>query len=287
MSRIGEALSERLSLALGRMSLTGQTSMRMLKTETLGLFIFLYAPVFVVVLLSFTPRSIPAFPMPGFSLRWYGQLVPPGYDAELIGALFTSIKVGVIAAIGSAIIGTGAAIGMVRNNYASWLFDNDTLNTLFIAPMMVPWIVTGIAVLSLYTLLNISGSFVSLVIGHILITLPFMTIVVAGQLYGFDRSLEEAARNLGSGPLRTFYEVTLPIITPGIVAGMMFAFTISFDNFTQTFFWTSSTLNTLPIVIYSRINFGLTPVINAMGTIIVVISLTMAFLAERLSSRLM
>lgn len=134
-------------------------------------------------------------------------------------------------------------------------------------------------------MVNIAGSFISLILGHILITLPFMIVVVAGQLYGFDRSLEDAARNLGAGPLRTFYEVTLPIISPGVIAGMMFAFTISFDNFTQTFFWTSSTLNTLPVVIFSRINFSLTPVVNAMGTVIVGVSLTMAFLAERLSSR--
>ncbi|MFB6184173.1 MAG: ABC transporter permease [Haloarculaceae archaeon] len=287
MSATTKNLSDRLSLALDWISLSGETSRRLLELETIGLYLFLYAPVFVVVVLSFTPKSIPAFPMPGVSLKWYAKLVPPGYDEELIGALATSIKLGVSAAVGSAVVGTGAAIGMVRNDYGGWLFDNDTLNTVFIAPMMVPWIVTGIAVLSLYSLLNVSGTFLSLVVGHVLITLPFMTVVVAGQLYGFDRSLEEAARNLGAGPLRTFYEVTLPLIAPGIVAGMMFAFTISFDNFTQTFFWTSSTLNTLPIVIYSRINFGLTPVINAMGTIVVAISLTLAFLAERLSNRLL
>jgi spermidine/putrescine transport system permease protein len=272
---------------LGRLSFSSTTATTLLKCETIALFVFLYAPVLIVVLLSFTADSVPSFPISGFSLKWYLTLLPVGetFDAQLIRAFLISVQIGVIAAIGSAIIGTAGAIGMVRNDYARWLFDTDTLNTLFIAPMMVPWVVTGIAVLSLYSVLNIAGSLLSLILGHILITLPFMTVVVAGQLYGFDRSLEEAAQNLGAGPLRTFYEVTLPIISPGIIAGMMFAFTISFDNFTQTFFWTSSTLNTLPVVIFSRINFSLTPVVNAMGTVIVAVSLTMAFLAERLSSR--
>jgi spermidine/putrescine transport system permease protein len=277
----------RITQLLGRVSLSSETGSKLLRFETLILFLFLYAPILVVILLSFSADSVPSFPVSGLSIEWYLALIPIGetFDAQLIRAFLMSVQIGVIAAIGSAIIGTAAAIGMVRNEYARWLFDVDTLNTLFITPMMVPWVVTGIAVLSLYSLLNIAGSFISLILGHILITLPFMTVVVAGQLYGFDRSLEEAARNLGAGPLRTFYEVTLPIISPGVIAGMMFAFTISFDNFTQTFFWTSSTLNTLPVVIFSRINFSLTPVVNAMGTVIVGVSLTMAFLAERLSSR--
>ncbi|ERG96193.1 ABC transporter permease [Haloquadratum walsbyi] len=277
----------RVTRLLGRLSFSSKTGSKLLQFETIILFIFLYAPILVVVILSFSADSVPSFPISGFSTEWYLALIPIGekFDAQLIRAFLISVQIGIIAAIGSAIIGTAAAIGMVRNEYARWLFNVDTLNTLFITPMMVPWVVTGIAVLSLYSILDIAGSFISLIMGHILITLPFMTIVVAGQLYGFDRSLEEAAQNLGAGPLRTFYEVTLPIISPGIIAGMMFAFTISFDNFTQTFFWTSSTLNTLPVVIFSRINFSLTPVVNAMGTVIVGVSLTMAFLAERLSSR--
>jgi len=277
----------RITQLLGRVSFSSKTGSKILRFETIALFIFLYLPILVVIILSFSADSVPSFPISGLSIEWYLALIPVGrtFDAQLIRAFLMSVQIGIIAAIGSAVIGTAAAIGMVRNEYARWLFDVDTLNTLFITPMMVPWVVTGIAVLSLYSMVNIAGSFISLILGHILITLPFMIVVVAGQLYGFDRSLEDAARNLGAGPLRTFYEVTLPIISPGVIAGMMFAFTISFDNFTQTFFWTSSTLNTLPVVIFSRINFSLTPVVNAMGTVIVGVSLTMAFLAERLSSR--
>jgi spermidine/putrescine transport system permease protein len=147
--------------------------------------------------------------------------------------------------------------------------------------------VTGIAVLILYNLINLAGSFMALVFGHILISMPFVIIIVSAQMYGFDRSLEEAAKNLGASELRTFYEVTLPLIAPGIIAGMLFAFTISFDNFTQTFFWSTPEMQTLPIVIYSKIRFGLDPTVNAIGTVIVTFSLTIAFLAERLSSRIL
>ncbi|MFB6128030.1 MAG: ABC transporter permease [Halolamina sp.] len=273
---------------LGRISPSGRTRNRALSGFTLALFVFLYAPILVVVALSFTASSVPSFPIEGFSLRWYASLVPGGtFDAELVDALVRSLQVGVLSAVGAGVVGTAAAVGMVRNDYASRLFDDETLNTLFIAPMMVPWVVTGIAVLSLYSLLGVVGTFASLVVGHVLITVPFVVVVVAGQLYGFDRSLERAARNLGAGPLRTFYEVTLPAVAPGIIAGMLFAFTISFDNFTQTFFWTTSSLNTLPVVIYARINFGLTPVVNAMGTVVVLVSLTVALAAERLSGRVL
>lgn len=249
------------------------------------IFLFLYLPVIVVILLSFTPQETPTFPMPGISLHWYQEVLPPNGNTQLINALVTSLKIAILSSIGSAIIGTAAAMGMVRNDIGSKFLDISTLNTVFLSPIVVPWIVTGVAVLSLYSLLGIAGTFTSLILGHILITMPFVVVVVASQLYGFDQSLEEAAKDLGASKLRTFYEVTLPLIAPGVIAGMLFAFTLSFDNFTQTFFWTESSTSTLPIVIYSQIRFGLTPEINAIGSLIVVFSLTLALIAERLSQR--
>jgi hypothetical protein len=130
--------------------------------------------------------------------------------------------------------------------------------------------------LTLYSTIGIQGSFLSVVIGHVLITLPFVVLIVASQLYGFNPELEEAAMNLGASKVRTLYEVTLPLILPGIVAGMLFAFTLSFDNFTQTFFWVGSDVQTLPIVIYGMIQTGIEPTINAVGTVTVVLSLVPA-----------
>lgn len=274
-----------VSNLLGRFDMQDLSRDRILKYWTIFLFVFLYAPVAVVMLLSFTTRSTPALPMEGVTLDWYRELLPPDYDERLIGALFVSLRLGIVSAIGAGIVGTIAALGMVRHQSNSRFLQIKVLNTVFVAPIVVPWVVTGIAVLTLFSFFNISGTFLSLVIGHILITMPFVIIIVASQLYGFDRSLEEAARNLGASRLRTFYEVTVPLIAPGIIAGMLFAFTLSFDNFTQTFFWAGSNTTTLPVVIFSSIRFGLDPTINAIGTVIVVFSLGIALIAEKLARR--
>ncbi|SDX74342.1 ABC transporter permease [Halopenitus persicus] len=262
-------------------------STRLLKVHTLLLFTFLYVPIGVVVLLSFTPDQVPTFPMPGISLQWYAEILPPNYNEELISALFTSLKIATLSSIGAGVIGTLAAFGMVRHDlHIRWL-STDKLNTAFLLPLVVPWIVTGIAVATLYSLLGIYGTFWSVVLGHILITIPFVVTIVSSQLYGFDRSLEEAAQNLGASEIRTFYEVTFPIVVPGILGGMLFAFTISFDNFTQTFFWTSFGTDTLPVFIYSMIRTGIDPSVNAIGTVIVGFSLTVAVIGEKLSQRVL
>lgn len=278
MSRLFE-LRQTVTDAL---DLSETNSKRSLRWYTYLVYVFLYAPVAVVVVLSFTPTQVPAFPMPGVSLRWYQQLLQ---DEGMISALVMSVQTGILAAIGSGIIGTLAAFGLVRSELNTRWLDSEMLNTVFLTPIVVPWIVTGIAVLILYNLLGVQGSYLSLVIGHVLISLPFVVVVVSSQLYGFDRELEEAAKNLGASGLRTFYEVTLPLIAPSVVAGMLFAFTISFDNFTQTYFWTSPTMQTLPIVVFSKIRFGIDPTVNAVGTVIVGFSLTIAFVAEKVSSR--
>lgn len=272
---------------LERLTISGRNRRRALRLYTYLLYVFLYAPILVVVVLSFTERRVPSFPIDEFSLRWYAKLLPPAYDQRLIGGLVASLKLGVISALGAGVVGTLTALGLVRSDFRSNWLNAQVLNTAFLSPIVVPWIVTGIAMLTLYNLLGIGGSFVSVVVGHVLITMPFVVMVVSTRLYGFNRSLEEAATNLGASELRTFYEVTLPLILPGIVAGMLFAFTISFDNFTQTFFWVGAETETLPIVIYSKIRSGLDPSVNAIGTLIVLFSLTIAFLAERLSARFM
>jgi spermidine/putrescine transport system permease protein len=270
-----------------RVDVSDRNGHRALKGWMLFILFFLYAPVIIVVILSFTPREVPSFPLDGFSLRWYAVLIPPNQDEALVSAFFTSLKIGIISAIGAGIVGTAAALGLVRYEFSSRWLDSDLLNTIFITPIVVPWIVTGIAVLVLYNIVGIEGTFLSVVIGHILIALPFVILVVSSSLYGFDRSLEEAAKNLGANNLQAFYEVTLPIISPGIIAGMLFAFTISFDNFTQTFFWAGNNTQTLPLVIYGKIRFGIDPSVNSIGTIIIVFSLAIAMIAEKLSSRIL
>lgn len=267
--------------------LTERNRKRLLQSSLFLVYVFLYAPVLVVALLSFTDQRVPTFPMEGFTFRWYAQLVPPDYNLQMINGLLQSLRIAIISSIGAGIIGTLTALGLVRGNFESKWVSSGLLNTLFLSPIVVPWVVTGIALLTLYNRLGISGTFISLVLGHIVITTPFVIMVVSARLYDFNRELEEAAKNLGATRLRTFYEITLPLIAPGIIAGMLFAFTISFDNFTQTFFWIGTNTETLPIVIYSQIRTGLNPTINAIGTVIVVFSVSLALLAEKISSRYM
>ncbi len=277
----------RLNELLSRINVSDSTAYQILKYHTLLLFVFIYAPILVVALLSLTPQQVPTFPMSGVSLKWYGELVPPNHNEQLVNALFRSLQIAVLSAIGAGIVGTIAALGLVRYQFDSRFVSRDNLNIVFLLPLIVPWIVTGIAVLTLFNIIGIRGSMASIVLGHILITMPFVVIIVSSQLYSFDRKIEEAAKNLGATEVRTFYEITLPILAPSIVAGMLFAFTISFDNFTQTFFWVTTGTETLPIVIFSMIRTGIDPSVNAIGTVIVVFSLMIAFIAEWLSKRIL
>lgn len=261
------------------------TASRLLAFFSTVTYVFLYGPVIVVAILSFTTATIPTFPPEGFTLSWYFNLFPPEpYNERIFSSLIESIQLGVITALVTGAIGTIASLGMVRNKFDNRWINDSNLRLFFIIPIVVPWIVTAVAILILYGLLDVVGNYVTLVIGHVLITLPFTILIVSAQLYGFDRSLEEAAMNLGASRLRTFYEITLPLIAPGIFAGMLFAFTLSFDNFTQTFFWATRT-ETLPIVIFSSIERGYNPSINAISTLIMLFSLTIGLIGERLSRR--
>ncbi len=271
---------------LTAIELSDRTANRALKGFTYLVYAFLYIPVLIVVILSFNEARVPAFPMEGFTLEWYSKLVPPNHDEQLVSALIQSLQIGVLSAIGAGILGTLSALGMVRGNFESRWADSSVLYTVFLSPIVVPWVVTGIAVLTLFSLIGIQGTFLSVVLGHIMITLPFVVLIVASQLHGFNRQIEEAAQNLGASELRTFYEITLPIIAPSVIGGMLFAFTLSFDNFTQTYFWVGSDVQTLPIVIYGMIETGIEPTINAIGTVIVIFSIIVATAGERLSSRL-
>lgn len=272
---------------LEKMDFSDETTSRALRWFTYGIYGFLYLPILVVILLSFTERRIPSFPLTGFSVEWYLQVLPPDGDSAILSALWQSLQIAIVSSIGAGIVGTLTALGMVRSDFQTRWLNSRVLNTLFLSPIIVPWVVTGISMLTLYNLIGIQGTMTSVILGHILITIPFVVLVVSSRLYGFDRELEEAAKNLGATELRTFYEVTLPLITPGIIAGMLFAFTISFDNFTQTFFWAGTDTQTLPIVIYSMIRTGLNPSINAIGSLIVVFSVSIALIAEKLSGRVM
>ena len=249
-----------------------------LRAWTALVFLFLFAPIVMVVLMSFSGAKYSTFPIPSWTLRWYGEAFG---DEKIIAALQNSVLISLVSATLATALGTLAALGLVRNR----LRLKETLKAFFLSPLIVPEIITGIALLSFATLLHLQGGLSLVVIGHVLIGLPFALTVVSARLYGFDRSLEEAAMDLGADRLRTFRRVTLPLMMPGVLGGFLLAFTVSFDNFLITYLLSGSQLMTIPVHIYSMIRFEFTPKIHAVSTVIVFISICIVLLGQQLSAR--
>jgi len=237
---------------------------------------FLFLPILIVILMSFGASKYSTFPVRGFSLKWYGRAFA---DEQIVSALQTSVTISVIAALLATTVGTLAAMAIVRNRFRG----RELLHAAFLAPLIIPEIITGIALLSFATLLSLQGGIALVVIGHVLIGLPFVLTVVSTRLYGFDRSLEEAAMDLGANEATTFRRVTLPLIMPGILGGLLLAFTVSFDNFLITYLLAGSEVTTIPLQIYSMIRFEFTPKIHAVSTVIVFVSVSLILLSQLLT----
>ena len=244
-----------------------------LKWFTVGVYVFIFAPIGVVILMSFHPMDIVSFPMPGFSLKWYLRFFS---NYRLLDSLRISVLLGIVSALVSGIIGTMAAFGLVRGQFKG----KELLNALIFAPMVLSGVVMGVALLAFYQFTHLPRGFWGLVIAHTLFTLPYVVIVVAARLAGFNRFLEEAAMNLGANRLQTLRKVTLPIIAPGIIGGMMLAFTISFDEFPATQFLATPYTNTIPIRVFSMIKTELSPQINVLATVMIVITVGLPVIAH-------
>jgi spermidine/putrescine transport system permease protein len=250
---------------------------KLIGLTTLLVFLFLYLPIAVIVIMSFYPGTYMTFPLPGFSLRWYSDFFQ---DTLLLRSMGVSLGLGLASATLSALIGTPAALALVRYNFPG----KRLVNTFILAPMIIPQIITGISLLILLNAINLPRGYPYLLIGHVLLTLPYIVITVSSQLYGFNRELEEASLSLGANPLQTFIEVTLPLIAPSIFAGMLFAFTVSFQEFVATQAWVSPATATLPIRIFARIRDALTPQVNVIGVIMVALAFLVALIVQ-LTSR--
>jgi len=237
------------------------------------LYLFLYLPIAVVVLMSFNSGKNP-FVWEGFSLKWYPELLQ---DAEIMGGLRTTLIVAIGATIISVVLGTLLAFALER------VLPSRALDAAATAPAIMPDIVLAIGLLALYTLVGIRLSSVSVMLAHAVFGIAFVAAVVRVRLGTLDKSLEEASRDLGASALRTLRKVTLPSLRPAIIAGALLAFTLSLDEFTVAFFTASPSDPTLPIVIYSRVRFGVTPQINALATMLLLVSFIAVILAQRTS----
>ena len=224
--------------------------------------LYLLAPVLVVVATSVTTTAYPVFPPRGFTFRWFGEFLQ---NPEFMSGMRLSALLALTATAIATCLGTAAALGLARGPQR----PRSALAALFLSPIVFPAIVLGLALLIFYSRIGLSGSFAGIVAAHVVLVTPFVVRLVAASLAEFDDSVEEAARNLGAGWPRVFFQVTLPIIRPGVVAGAVFAFIISFDELVVTLFLAGPGLQTLPIRIYMFVQYNSTPVISAISTTLI------------------
>jgi spermidine/putrescine transport system permease protein len=250
----------------------------LIRSYTILVYVFMFAPIVVVLVLSFNPEQFGCFPMKGFSLRWFVKLAQ---NQTILIAFKNSLILGSVTALVSTTVGILAAMAFVRFNFPG----KNTLNTLLLAPIMIPEVILGVALLLFIRWLQQPKTFALLVIGHVVLTLPYVLLIVQARLGGIKREYEEAAQSLGANAFQTFKEVTLPLLTPAILAGMLFSFTISFDDITATLFWATAQNQTVPVKIFGMLRNSISPEINALGTVMIILTIGAPLLAGYLSRK--
>jgi spermidine/putrescine transport system permease protein len=240
-------------------------------------YLFLYLPLFVVVLYSFSATKVNAWPIQGYTFDWYRELLA---DDDIRESVRLSVMVGLIAASAAVVLGTLTAFALDRYKFPG----KPAIRFFVVMPIVLPGIVTGVAMLSFFSMLGWPLSKWTIIIGHATFCITLILNNVVARLGQLPRSLDEASADLGAAPMRTFWRVTFPLIRPAILAGAILAFTLSFDEVVVTFFLTGRD-KTLPLLIWGRLRQGISPEINAVATVIIVVSLAGVLLANRLSKQ--
>jgi spermidine/putrescine transport system permease protein len=251
----------------------------LIRLFTIAVYLFLFTPVAVVILLAFNASQFGSFPMEGLSLRWFVALWE---NDAIVRAFKTSLLLGTLTAMVSTAIGVLASLAMVRYEFRG----KNLINTALIAPILVPEVVLAVALLLFLRWLSVPKNFLLLLLGHVIFTLPFVVLVVQARLAGIRRDFEEAAMSLGANPLQSFFQVTLPLLLPAVLAGFLFAFTISFDDITGTLFWKPGGVETVPTQIFAMLRHSISPELNALGTVMVMVTVALPLLGIALARRL-
>jgi len=240
---------------------------------SLGVYAFLYVPLAIVVLFSFNDSRLSA-EWVGFTLDWYRKLLA---DDDMLGAAANSLLIAVVASLAATVLGTMAGVAMHR-------YRLKVLPVMVLTPVAMPEILLGVSLLVFFIqALNATLGLVSVIIAHTTFCIGFVAIIVRARLEGMDESIFEAARDLGATPWQTFRLVTLPLTMPGVVAGALMSFTMSIDDFVITFFTAGVGVSTLPLQIYTMIKVAVTPEVNAISTLLMLVTLTMIVAATRLA----
>lgn len=240
------------------------------------LIILMYFPIAVVILYSFNVSKTDA-QWAGFTFDWYLKLFS---NRSLIESLRNSIVVAILSCTISAVIGTLGAVGIVRAN----LKTKGIIESIATIPIMIPEIILGIVFLSFFSFLKLPFGMLTLVIAHTTFCIPYIFIIVKARLVGIDKSIGEAARDLGASEIRMFFDITLPLISPAIISGTLLSFAMSMDDVVISSFVTGANVNTLPIRIYTRIKMGVTPEINALCTLMLLFTFIIIVISTKIGN---
>jgi spermidine/putrescine transport system permease protein len=244
---------------------------------TFLVYLFMYLPILVIVAFSFSAGRVLSLPIKGWTLNWYAQAL---MDARLQAGLFNSLRVAIASVTIAAILGTLAAWAVQRYRF----FGQKAFRAAVILPIILPGIITGVAMLSFFASLDLPLGLVTVIIGHATFGFPIIFNTVAARISRLPRNLESAAADLGSPPWSAFWQVVFPGIRSALLSATLLAFTLSFDEIIVTIFLTGQE-NTLPMEIWARLRFGMTPEINATVTLILLVSVGLVLLSQRLRNR--
>lgn len=244
---------------------------------TLG-FAFLYLPMVILVIYSFNESKLVTV-WAGFSTKWYGELLK---NEEFLDAAWVTIRVAAMSSTLATVLGTLAAYVLVR---AGRFAGRTLFSGMIYAPLVMPEVITGLSLLLLFIGLDIDRGVMTIVLAHTTFSMCYVSVVVSSRLASFDTSLEEAALDLGASPLTAFFLVTLPIIAPAVIAGWLLAFTLSLDDLVIASFTTGPSATTLPIKIFSAVRLGVSPEINALSTLMIVVVTVGVIVASLVTKR--
>ena len=243
-------------------------------TVNIAIVAFLLAPIVIVIVFALNPTPFIQFPPVGVSLRWFAKFFAA---RDFMHALGFSLEVALLTTVSATVLGASAALALARGNLPGARLVLATM----LSPLMLPAILTGLALFQAYVLLDVGRPLWGLVAGHTLLTIPYVVRTTLAVLHNFDLRLEEAARNLGASPARTFFEVTLPLVKPGVLAGAIFAFIVSFDQFPVSLFLVSPGSETLPIVLFNYLKFDLDGTIGAASVVSILLAFVVVVTLDR------
>jgi len=222
-------------------------------------YLYIYLPILILVIFSFNTQKM-NIRWEGFTLKWYEVLFN---DSNVILATRNTLIIAFVATFVATVVGTLAALALQRYRFPGYTMTE----TVLYIPVIIPEVVMGISLLAFFALINLQLGLTTITLSHIAFNIPFVTLVVRARLHGFDKSIEEAAMDLGANEWTTFKRVTLPTIMPGVLSGAMLAFTLSLDDYVITYFTAGPGATTLPLRVFSMVRFAVTPEVNALSTL--------------------